>query len=789
VGGFFVTFRTRSAGLAVVVFICAVVSAAPAAAAPVRDASRVGDYIVQFKDSVKSVGQQVDQLEQNDGFSSSYRYSHALKGFAATLDAGQVRSLRSNPSVAYVVPDLPVHATDVVAPGEAVPTGVRRFEAATATTSHGASTVNVAVIDTGIDLTHPELNAFNGKNCMGAGTANDDNGHGSHVAGTIAAGNVTRAGATENLIGVAPGTKLYAVKVLDSSGSGSDSTVTCGIDWVAANAGVLGIKVANMSLGGSRLSVPPCGGSDMEHNAICNATASPGPGVTFVVAAGNSSHAFDSASAPDVPAAYPEVLSVTALSDSDGTFGGTGGAPTCRTGETDDRPATFSSWAGTAGGQAHTIAAPGVCIRSSWMAGTYNTISGTSMATPHMVGAVALCLGEGGAAGPCTGLTPAQIVQKMRTDAEAHTTTVPAYGFVGDPAHSPVAGRYFGYLYWVPPSGPPLPSITFTSTAISVPAGGSAGGTISLATAAPPGGVTVTLSSSSPTGSFTPASIPIAEGARTGSFSYTDTKAGSPTLGASAPGYSSGSQGATVTVGPTTALTIAPASTTLGGGGSQLFTVSGKDAYGNPGAAVSGTAWSTTAPGGLSATIGTSTTFTASAPGNGTITASRSGATDGTATITVVAQPIANGDFEAATPFSGWTVGGGKPTPSISTLKVHSLTRSALAGWTGASGEPLGDSWIQQQLTVPSAGGTLNMWVWQFTTDSVRYDWQTCELRNTGGTRLTTFFKQAGNARAWQKRSYSLTTWKGQAVVLWCNVHEDGYGDETYMYLDDVSVN
>jgi hypothetical protein len=178
--------------------------------------------------------------------------------------------------------------------------------------------------------------------------------------------------------------------------------------------------------------------------------------------------------------------------------------------------------------------------------------------------------------------------------------------------------------------------------------------------------------------------------------------------------------------------------------------------------------------------------FTATGSGGGNVTATL-GALSASATVTVVSQPITNGNFETGT-FSGWTIGGNKPTPSISTVQAHSPTHSALLGYTGGTGEPLGDSWIQQQFTVPAAGGTLSFWVWEFTTDSITYDWQTCQLRNTSGSTLATLFKEAGNGRAWQQRSYSLSNWKGQTIVLWCNVHEDGWGDQTYMYVDDFAV-
>ncbi|HKW78573.1 MAG TPA: S8 family serine peptidase, partial [Candidatus Limnocylindria bacterium] len=183
-----------------------------------------------------------------------------------------------------------------------------------------------------------------------------------------------------------------------------------------------------------------CGASNFDamHAAICRSTAA---GVTYVVAAGNSATDLDTST----PAAYPEALTVTAASDSDGAPGGTGGAPACRPSEGDDTFASFSNFAVSATAVSHTIAGPGVCILSTWLGTSYNTISGTSMATPHVSGAVALCFGENGAAGPCAGMTPAQVVQKLRADAQAHAT--PANGFTGDP-NSPVGGRYYGYLLW-----------------------------------------------------------------------------------------------------------------------------------------------------------------------------------------------------------------------------------------------------------------------------------------------------------------------------------------------------
>ncbi len=424
--------------------------AAPAGASPASSpagpsSARAGDvvpdrYVVVLEDDVRDVRGVAAAHAARYGAAVSHTYTSALKGYAATIPAARLAAVRADARVAFVSEDRVVTATETgpVAVGDDVPPGVRRIGAATTTAVHAASNVNVAVIDTGVDLTHPDLDVANGTNCVRGKSANDDHGHGSHVAGTIAARNNG-----SGVVGVAPGTKIYAVKVLNRQGSGTTSSVICGIDWVTANAEQLTIKVANMSLGGAGSSDGNCGGTnnDAEHKAICRSTAA---GVTYVVAAGNSNADL----AAHVPASYPEVLTVTAMTDTDGLPGAEGGPATCRTGESDDRYASFSNYATKPVDQDHTIAAPGVCIRSTWKSGGYNTISGTSMATPHVAGSVALCLGSGGATGPCTGLSPARIVQKLRSDAAAHATTT-ANGFFGDPLQPvPNTNKYFGYLTW-----------------------------------------------------------------------------------------------------------------------------------------------------------------------------------------------------------------------------------------------------------------------------------------------------------------------------------------------------
>ncbi len=309
-----------------------------------------------------------------------HTYSHAVKGFAIALSDGEVSALMNDPEVEMVTPDHPVSIDAAKLPGapvmqaQSLPTGVDRIDAEL--NVNKGSGIGVAVIDTGIDLTHPDLasHVVAGKNCVRTmKTPADDNGHGTHVAGTI--------GALNNgvgVVGVAPETTLVAVKVLDQNGSGSWSSIICGIDWVTANAAKYNIKVANMSLGGGGTSDNNCGKSnnDALHRALCTSRDA---GITYVVAAGNSAVN----AAGSVPAAYDDaVITVSALVDTNGKPGGLGTATSYGA---DDTFASFSNY-----GSVVDIGAPGVNITSTWKGGAYNTISGTSMATPHVSGAAAL---------------------------------------------------------------------------------------------------------------------------------------------------------------------------------------------------------------------------------------------------------------------------------------------------------------------------------------------------------------------------------------------------------------
>ncbi|HEV2821041.1 MAG TPA: S8 family serine peptidase [Solirubrobacteraceae bacterium] len=406
-------------------------------------------YIVVYEDSVRAPGAATQRREHVQRFRADHRFGQVVKGFSAKLSRGQVTRLRHDRAVAAVVPDRRLRATQTTSlrAGEAVPTGARRIGVATATAVREASGARVAVLDTGIDLRHPDLNATAGVDCIagrrGKRTQKDASGHGTHVAGIIGARNDGR-----GVVGVAPGTEVVSVKVLGRRGGGWTSDLICGIDWVTATRTDddphNDIAVANLSLGARARPIGACPARrDPLHAAICRSSAA---GVTYVAAAGNGARAFDHARRPVVPAAYPEVLTVTAMSDTDGEPGRRG--PRGCSGE--DVAAPFSNFATTTAGRAHTIAAPGSCILSTTPGGRIGRRGGTSVAAPHIAGLVALCHDEGGRAGVCADRPAAENVKRMVDRARVRAFEAPGFGFAGDPREGVRRSLavFFGHLAW-----------------------------------------------------------------------------------------------------------------------------------------------------------------------------------------------------------------------------------------------------------------------------------------------------------------------------------------------------
>jgi len=156
----------------------------------------------------------------------------------------------------------------------------------------------------------------------------------------------------------------------------------------------------------------------------------------------------------------------------------------------------------------------------------------------------------------------------------------------------------------------------------------------------------------------------------------------------------------------------------------------------------------------------------------------------------VAQQLAANPGFESGT-LSSWASVGVAPAPGVSNARTHTGGYSARLGTVGTSGtEPSGDSSIVQSVAIPSTAtkATLSFWYWGATTDSVTYDWQEAQVRSSSGVKLAQVLRTASNAQAWTQVSFDATLYKGQTVQLWFNVHQDGYGDLTYMFLDDISL-
>ena len=290
----------------------------------------------------------IQLIEARHGFRAEHVYSASIRGFSARLTARQIIDVESDPTVAYVEPD---GIMNIVA--QTLPWGINRIDADTSSTRAGngsgaVSNVNAYIIDTGVDSAHGDLNVV-GHVDFASGPNRDCNGHGTHVAGTVAAQDNTI-----DVVGVSPRAPLTGVKVLGCGGTGATSGVIKGVDWVTAHANKP--AVANMSLGG--------GASNALDSAVKQSANS---GVFYAVAAGNAG--------------------ANACNDSPARAGTHNGVATVAATASNDKEASRSNY-----GNCVDIWAPGVSILSTRKDGGTSTKSGTSMASPHVAGTGALYL-------------------------------------------------------------------------------------------------------------------------------------------------------------------------------------------------------------------------------------------------------------------------------------------------------------------------------------------------------------------------------------------------------------
>jgi aqualysin 1 len=370
------TFKRAGAAvaLAAAATLATVVPASAGPAAPGQTAA-TANYIVTLESDVVPAAEVASTAEDQTGRRPGRVYRSALHGYTARMTAAQASELRDDPSVAAVERDSIVTIADTQ---PSAPWGLDRVDqrdlplSTTYTYTARGSGVTAYVVDTGIRFSHRDFGgrAVSGFDAIDGGTADDCNGHGTHVSSTAGGGTY----------GVAKGVRLVAVRVLDCGGGGSLSGVIAGIDWAVANHQTGQAAVANMSLGGS-----PSVALDSAVTRLIN------DGVTVVVAAGNSS----ANACQTSPARVPAAVTVAASSRTDAF-------------------ASFSNW-----GSCVDVIAPGVSITAAWRSSDTATraVSGTSMASPHTAGAAAKIL-QGS-----PGATPATVATTIRNEASVNKVT------------------------------------------------------------------------------------------------------------------------------------------------------------------------------------------------------------------------------------------------------------------------------------------------------------------------------------------------------------------------------
>ena len=368
---------------------------------------------------------------QEMGVNVTHIYRHVFSGFSGLIPQSSVAAARTNRGVRSISPDGQVQAE-----AQIMPTGVSRVGTPIQPgTPHLALPspvdADIAILDTGI-ARNSDLNVIGGKACVkGKGKKDkeqgknkkkhkkhkkhkkkgklweDNNGHGTHTSGIAAAFDNDK-----GVVGVAAGARLWAVKVLDSRGSGSFSDVVCGLDFVYAKSQT--IDIVNMSLSGDG-SDSACADTPL-HQAICNVVDA---GVPVIVAAGNEG----TNTSTRVPAAFDQVITVSGMADTDGQPGHLG--PQSCSNQPDDTFLVFSNF-----GADVDIAAPGDCITSTWFKGKLQTFSGTSESTPHVTGGAAQFITryvQQNGFRP----TPDQVRAWLLTTASQPQNS--SFGFTGDP--------------------------------------------------------------------------------------------------------------------------------------------------------------------------------------------------------------------------------------------------------------------------------------------------------------------------------------------------------------------